>query len=41
VKAEKAVGDYDKAAWLKLAEEWQQLADVFRQRAPGAPPQSK
>ena len=41
VKAEKAVGDYDKAAWLKLAEDWQQLADVFRQRAPGAPPQSK
>jgi hypothetical protein len=29
VKAEKAVGEYDKAAWLKLAEDWQQLADVF------------
>ena len=41
VKAEKAVGYYDKAALLKLAEDWQQLADVFRQRTPGAPPQSK
>jgi hypothetical protein len=40
VKAGKAAG-HDKAAWLKLAEDWQQLADVLRQRAPDDLPQSK
>jgi len=28
LKAVKAPRDYDKAAWLKLAEDWQQLADT-------------
>ncbi len=41
VKAGKAAGEYDKAAWLKLAEDWDQLANVLRQRAPGDLPQSK
>ena len=35
VKAVKAPRDDDKAAWLKLAEDWQQLADtVPSPRAP-------
>src|SRR5829696_6573109 len=33
LKALKAPRDYDKAAWLKLAEDWQQLADRCRVRA--------
>ena len=35
LKAVKALRDDDKAAWLKLAEDWQQLADtVPSPRAP-------
>jgi hypothetical protein len=34
VKAGKASGEHDKTAWLKLAEDWQQLADVFCPRVP-------
>jgi len=35
LKALKAPRDYDKAAWLKLAEDWQHLADtVPSPRAP-------
>ena len=41
VKAGKASGEHDKTAWLKLAQDWQQLADVFRQRAPDNLLQSK
>jgi len=41
VKAGKASGEHDKTAWLKLAEEWQQLADLFRRHAPDNVPSSK
>ena len=41
VKAGKASGEHDKTAWLKLVEDWQQLSDVLRQRAPDSLPPSK
>ena len=41
VKAGIASGEHDKTAWLKLAEDWQQLSDVLRQRAPDSLPPSK
>ena len=42
LKALKAPRDCDKAAWLKLAEDWQRLAETLsRQRAPNDLPRSK
>jgi hypothetical protein len=40
-KAAKAAGTEDRTAWLKLAEDWQQLADVMRRRPPDDPRPSK
>ena len=39
LKAVKAPRDYDKAAWLKLAEDWQQLADTVP--SPRAPEETR
>jgi hypothetical protein len=41
VKAGIASGEHDKTAWLKLADDWQQLADLLRQCAPDSLPHSK